>query len=161
MLNTLPLRWLIVEGLLPLFGAGFLYCLWGCARYLTTPRTQQFQFAWHEAIDSLGWLSGILIIAVQAAIKSWAAVEGEIISFGCIAGAVVCFLVLLSAMNERGQSSTWKPPLSTKIFSFFLVVAILAAASRAQLVSASRQSAAADGVAADSSKAAEQTGGAK
>lgn len=137
MLTNGQVRWLIFEGLIPLFGASILYCAWGLMKYLTaTPTpTSPFSFAWRECVDALGWLSGILIIAIQAAIKSWHTPDGEELSYWCMAGAGACLLLLLSAMNERGQNPAWQPPLSTKVSSFLLVLALLGAACRAQVES--------------------------
>lgn len=133
MLTNAQFRWLVFEGLTPLFGAGLLYWAWGCMKYVTAPSSGTFAFAWREAVDSMGWLSGILIIAVQAAIKSGKTADGELLSYWCIAGAGMCFLLLLSAMNERGQNPLWQPPLATKVCAFLLVVGLLAGACRAHV----------------------------
>jgi hypothetical protein len=134
MLTDAQMKWLFLEGLVPIFGAGFFYILWGVMRYLTSSAATPFSFAWKEAVDSLGWLSGILIIAIQSAIRGWDAADGHWLSYGCIGGALLCFMLLLSAMNDRGQNPAWQPPLSTKLASILLVVGLLFAACRAQLV---------------------------
>ena len=61
-------RWLLLEGVIPLFGAGILYWLYGLARMATS--TSSIRFVWSEAVDAIGWLYGGLIISVQMGIRS-------------------------------------------------------------------------------------------
>jgi hypothetical protein len=62
-------NWLLLEGLLPLAGAGVIYLLWGAFRYVAATDKAQFTYHWREAADPLGWLYGAIIIAAQSALK--------------------------------------------------------------------------------------------
>lgn len=111
-----PMKWLIFEGLLPIFGAGVLYSLWGLL----------IAIAWREAVDPLGWLYGALIIAIQASIRSAVGrAERSLLTWGCMIGAGFCLMLLLAAMNQRGQASGWQPRLPLKVFASLLVIGVL------------------------------------
>lgn len=122
------LTWLLVEGLLPLFGAGVLYVLWGVALYIAAnpqPKLTAFGFAWKEALDPLGWLYGGGILAVQSLVKTWT--NGALITkifFGL--EVLACLVLLFAAMTQRGQNANWKPPTSLTASAAALMVAILA-----------------------------------
>jgi hypothetical protein len=126
-------RWLIVEGLIPLFGASALYLLWGVASRITDDESPPAKFSWTEAADSMGWLYVGLILAIQSALRCWNAPTPQpVLGFGCVMCAIVCLILLLCAMAKRGQKPAWRPPLSMQITSVFLVIAILLAGYRAQ-----------------------------
>ncbi len=120
------LRWLLIEGLLPLAGAGVLYLIWGWARYINAKNKSRFIFAWKEALDPFGWLYGGGILCVQLVIKALA--KGGFpftLAFLAVEG-FVCTILLIAAMNERGQDPTWKPPKSLTAIAGALLIAILA-----------------------------------
>jgi hypothetical protein len=118
--------WLWFEGVIPLFGAGLLYLAWGCVRRVTATSWTSSSYTWKEAIDSMGWLYGALIIAVQSALKSAASTPPSAqLKWGCIIAAGFCALLLLSAMNERGQNPSWQPPPMLKGVAILLVLGIL------------------------------------
>jgi hypothetical protein len=126
-------KWLIVEGLIPLFGASALYLLWGVASRITDDESPPSPFSWGEAADSMGWLYVGLILAIQSALRCWkAATPQPVLGFGCVACAIVCLVFLLCAMAKRGQKPAWKPPLPMRLISVCLVVGILLAGYRAQ-----------------------------
>jgi hypothetical protein len=54
-------HWLLFEGIIPLFGAGFLYLAWGGVRRITAMSWSTSSYAWKETIDPMGWLYGALI----------------------------------------------------------------------------------------------------
>jgi hypothetical protein len=126
-------NWLLFEGVIPLFGAGFLYLAWGGVRRITAMSWSTSSYAWKESIDSMGWLYGALIIVIQTAIKSANATPpSSYLKWGCIIGGVLCALLLLSAMNERGQNALWRPPMLMKLVATLLVIGILSAGFVAQ-----------------------------
>lgn len=126
------IKWLILEGLLPLLGAGILYVIWGCCRYVASGNKSTFKFEWLQALDPLGWLYGAVIIACQSGLKGLAIKNSGLLPLMCFAVAAICFLLLISAMTERGQASGWQPPLSLQIWSGILVIGILFAGFRVQ-----------------------------
>lgn len=132
------LRWVLLEGMLPLFGAGLLYLLVGGALMVVRGTTSVASaYAWREAIDSMGWLYGSLTIAIQAAIKCFSATpQATFIGTGCIICASGCALLLLLAMTERGQTAAWKPPLPLRIFALVLAISAIALGYGAQSVPA-------------------------
>lgn len=118
--------WLIFEGIIPLFGAGALYLAWGCVRRVTATTWTSSSYVWSEAIDSMGWLYGALIIAVQAALRSANTTPPSSgLKWGCIIAAAICALLLLSAMNERGQNPSWRPTPMLKVVAIALVLGCL------------------------------------
>jgi hypothetical protein len=120
-----PMKWLIFEGLLPIFGAGVLYSLWGLLIAIARGSWKP-AFAWREAVDPLGWLYGALIIAIQASIRSAIGrAERSLLTWGCMIGAGFCLMLLLAAMNQRGQASGWQPRLPLKVFASLLVIGVL------------------------------------
>jgi hypothetical protein len=106
-------RWLVLEGILPLFGASVLYLLLGMGRWVSYQKSAgaSFTFAWKEALDSFGWLYGATVIAAQSAKKLFAAsgVSSSVGWMNVIAGAM-CVLVLIAGMLNRGETAGWKPP---------------------------------------------------
>jgi hypothetical protein len=119
-------RWLLLEGITPLFGAGFFYVLWGACRYIAAVNKAAFKYHWAEALDPLGWLYGALIVAVQTATKCLSGTSiHESVAWWCIAGSVACLFLLLAAMNDRAASPGWKPPLVLQGLAVILVGAIL------------------------------------
>lgn len=125
--------WLLFEGALPLFGAGALYLCWGTVRYISAAAGATQHYDWKEALDAVGWLYGALIIAVQSAVRSAAAAPpSTFLKWGCSMGAGFCALLLLSAMNERSQSSGWRPPALLKTITLFAVLGILSGGFLAQ-----------------------------
>jgi hypothetical protein len=126
------LKWLLLEALLPLFGATLVYLALGGGRWITLRRGQQFRWRWREATDSMGWLYGGAILAVQAGFK---ADESEIflqypeniavwVSF---AAAGFCAILLTSAMFARGDDPCWKPPPAMLILTCALMAVIVCA----------------------------------
>jgi hypothetical protein len=120
------LTWLLLEGVLPLMGAAVIYLLWGGFRYVAAMESAQFTYQWAAAADPLGWLYGALIIAVQSAVKSFSAPSRhEFLAWACIIGAILCLVLLLAAMTERGAVSEWKPPRRLHRYALALVGVIL------------------------------------
>lgn len=125
-------KWLVFEGLLPMFGAGVLFAIWGIS-LAVVKGTLSSQYAWREAIDSIGWMYGALIIAIQSALRSFSAKpEATGLAWGCIIAAAICFIMLLAAMNQRGLDNNWRPPLSLKLVATMLVIAVLVAGYASQ-----------------------------
>ncbi|MGH8474840.1 MAG: hypothetical protein ACRER2_03570 [Methylococcales bacterium] len=131
-MSDFAIRWLIFEGLLPLLGAGILYTIWGGCRYIAASDKSTFAFVWWQAIDPLGWLYGAVIIACQSGLKGLEVGDAGLLPSVCFMVAAICFLLLISAMTERGQDSTWQAPRSLQILSAALVIAILCAGFQVQ-----------------------------
>jgi hypothetical protein len=125
-------RWLVMEGLLPLLGAGALYVSLGVALYVAATKGVPFTFSWKEWIDPLGWLYGGAILAVQAGMTSLDSHSPFHVTFFCFAAGAMSLLFLLAAMTNRGQQAAWQPPFSLKLIAAFLVVVILYAGYKAQ-----------------------------
>lgn len=116
---------MFVEGLLPLCGAGALYLFWGLARFIAANPKTGFTFAWKEALDPFGWLYGGAILAVQLLVKILSQQGLPAVAFFLGFEGFACMILLIAAMNERGQKATWKPPAAVTGVAAFLVIAIL------------------------------------
>jgi hypothetical protein len=124
-LNDMQFSWLMLEGVLPLTGAGILYLLWGFFRYTSTNNKAAFKYEWWEAVDPLGWLYGAVIISAQSASKGFTSGSHEVLSWMCIGGGFACLMLLLAAMTDRGGDAAWKPPASLQLSAALLVIMIL------------------------------------
>jgi hypothetical protein len=128
MINTW--HWLIWEAALPLFGAPVLYLLFGFGKWVTTEKGKPFKWAWNQAFDPLGCLYGGAFLALHAEMKgkdapAYAQLTNSVwVSFG---SAGFCLIVLASAMFNRGDSATWKPPLSMLILTSLVIWLIVSA----------------------------------
>jgi hypothetical protein len=118
-------RWLFMEGLIPLLGAGALFLLWGICRFAVASDKSKFTYAWPQALDPLGWLYGAVIIAFQAGWKGVGISGAGVLPYVCFAAAAICLLLLISAMTERGALATWEPPTRLKVCALLLVLGIL------------------------------------
>ena len=130
-------RWLVVEGLLPLLGAGVLFLLWGAMRWVTASDKSKFNYSWKEARDPMAWLYGAAILSVQAGSTSASIGSSSILTISSFAAGVGCLLLLLSAMTNRGEDAKWKPPLSLELVVIVLIIAILTAGYKAHALAAS------------------------
>jgi hypothetical protein len=86
----------------------------------------QFTFAWKESIDPFGWLYGGGILSVQLAIKALAKGGFPVVLMFLALEGFTCTILLIAAMNERGEDPAWKPPKSLTGTAAGLVVTILA-----------------------------------
>ncbi len=100
--------------------------LWGAFRYLADADKAKFQYAWAEALDSLGWLYGAGILALQSARRSLAANVGLTVPLYCFLAAAVATLALVAGMTNRGTTPSWRPPRSFHVTSVVWTLAILA-----------------------------------
>lgn len=123
------LNWLLIEGIVPLFGASLLYLLFGVAKKIVA--TGAFNFAWREACDPIGWLYGTLIISVQSVIRGLPKYEANRgIILACGGGGLACAILLVAAMYERGAASTaagasYSPRWYTSVASAGLTICVL------------------------------------
>jgi len=125
------LSWLFFEGLVPVFGAGIIFLLYGGCRYMVGATA----FSWKAAIDPQGWLYCGLIIAIQAALRSLEAKTPKFfLGVFCIFCATLCGLLLIAAMAERGGNLAWRAPTRLKVGSFFLIVIIITAGYAVQAI---------------------------
>ena len=130
-----PIKWLLLEALLPLFGATIIYALLGAAKWLVTPKTKRVKWAWKEAFDSMGWLYGGAILAVQAGLRGEdTATYGEntYVVWTCFGVALLCGFVLAAAMVARGEDPDWKPPTIMLICTCVLMAVIVLSAFKIQ-----------------------------
>ncbi len=127
-------KWLIFEGLIPLFGAAFIYTFWGACRFVVATNKSIFKYGWKQALDPLGWLYGAVIIAFQSGLDGITVTNAGIFPYTCFAAALACFFLLMAAMTERGQSSAWQPPISLQLITGVLVLVILFASFKVQVL---------------------------
>lgn len=107
------LEWLLLEALLPLFGATIFYALLGAARWLVTPKARRMGWAWTGAVDPTGWLYGGTILAVRAGLqgKNLAIYdESPYVVITAFTAAFIAGIILTAAMVARGEDPEWKPP---------------------------------------------------
>jgi len=131
MYSNAQLSWLFFEGLVPVFGAGIIFLLYGWCRYMVGATA----YSWNEAIDPQGWLYCGLIIAIQAALRSLQAETPKFfLGVFCIVCATLCGLLLIAVMAERGGNLAWRTPTRLKVGSFVLIVIIIANGYAAQAV---------------------------
>lgn len=128
------IKWLLSEGILPLLGAGVLYLIWGCCRFVVTTDRTQFNYHWWQAIDTLGWLYGAVILSIQAGLKGFGVARTGVLPLFCFIAAAICLLLLISAMTERGANPKWEPPLKLKFAAGILAIGILIAGFRVQSI---------------------------
>jgi hypothetical protein len=126
-------KWLVMEGTVPLLGAAALYTAMGVCNYIVSARGT-FIFKWSQALDSLGWLYGGAILAMQSGMKGWNVANVGVLPQTCFAVALVCLLILIAAMMERGKNANWHPPILLKVLSAVLVGIILYAGFETQLI---------------------------
>lgn len=123
MFEQTQIAWLLWEGLVPLFGASGVYLASGFYKRLASPGSI---FAWSEAVDSMGWLYGALIIAVQSAVRLFEAGAPYFhAGIGCIICVFACGMQLLAGMNERGANRSWQPPKQFKLFAVVIIAMVL------------------------------------
>ena len=127
-------KWLVMEGAVPLLGAAALYTVMGVCTYIVSTAKGAFAFQWSQALDSLGWLYGGAILAMQSGMKGWDVKNVGVLPQTCFAVALVSLLILIAAMLERGKDPSWQPPKLLKLLSAVLVVAILYAGFETQLI---------------------------
>jgi len=125
-------RWLFIEALLPLFGAAVLFSSWGLVRKLSN--NGGLTYDWMAAIDPVSWLYGGSILAFQAGLKGVDARQAGVLPFACFVAAAISILILMAAMNERGQDAGWKPPRRLTVTTVLLVAGILIASFRVQAI---------------------------
>ncbi|WP_150587073.1 hypothetical protein [Pandoraea communis] len=130
-------KWVLLEALLPLFGASLIYGFFGVARWLVTPATKRVTWAWGESFDAMGWLYGGVILAVQAGIRGYAIADTGphlVVVWICFIAAVACGILLSAAMMARGEDHEWKPPAVMLVSTCFLMIVIVVAAHTVQEV---------------------------
>ncbi|VVD85242.1 hypothetical protein PIN31115_01321 [Pandoraea iniqua] len=130
-------KWVLLEALLPLFGASLIYGFLGVARWLVTPEIKRVKWAWGEAFDTMGWLYGGVILAVQAGIRGYeAAVHGPhlVVVWICFVAAIACAILLSAAMMARGEDHEWKPPTVMLVSTSLLMIVIVVTAHTIQEV---------------------------
>ena len=129
-------QWVVLQGILPLLGAGALFLLWGAIRWLTISDKSKFAYSWAQARDPMAWLYGAAILSVEAGSTSASAGNSSSLTILCFVAGVVCLLLLLSAMTNRGENERWKPPKSLELVAILLIIAILTAGYKAHALTA-------------------------
>lgn len=118
-------KWLLLEAMVPLVGTAILY--WALLLCFRVAESTSFTFQWEEAIDSLGWLYGAAVLAIQASVKGWDSKATGLIPAGCAGIAIACFLMLITAMFSKAADATWKPGKRMKIGATLITVVVLVA----------------------------------
>lgn len=119
------IKWLLLEGALPLLGAGALYILYGFGRWVSSDNKSSFALRIKAAVDPMGWLYGAIIVAMQTGLKGFGVSAAGNMPFWAFGGAAIAGIVLLAAMGDKGQKAGWEPPTSLQIFSGLMVGVIL------------------------------------
>lgn len=125
-------RWLALEALVPLFGAAVLFVIWGALRYVAMSSKDGYVYQWKQAFDPMGWLYGGAVLAFQAGTKGIGIANSGTLPYWCYGSAVICVLLLIAAMTERGHSTSWAPPKSLTLVSLVLVIFIVVASCSVQ-----------------------------
>ncbi|VVE57270.1 hypothetical protein [Pandoraea commovens] len=128
-------KWVLLEALLPLFGATLIYGFLGAAKWLVTPACRRVKWAWGQAFDSMGWLYGGAILAVQSGLRGVDhSVSGQnsIAVWICFGTALLCGAVVAAGMITRGEIPEWKPPGILIVFTCVLMAVIVVSAYNVQ-----------------------------
>jgi hypothetical protein len=99
-----------------------IYLVWGACRLAATMERSEFNYRWGEAADPLGWLYGAIIIAAQTAVRDFTLSSHRfVLGWISVFAGVVCLLLLVAAMTNRGATSSWRPP---PLFQMLTVVCV-------------------------------------
>ena len=104
-------KWLLVEGMVPIFGAGVIYLAMGvCVLIVEKKKGQPFSYPWKEALDPIGWLYGGAVPSTMIAVRSGRAGGGlpALEGFAIFASAV-CLLLLITVFRTKVENVTWRP----------------------------------------------------
>lgn len=122
-------RWLLFEGMLPLVGTALLYwALLVC--FAVVEAKNSMNFKWHEGIDSMGWLYGAAVLAIQTGFKGWGVATTGPIPWFCWAASIACFLLLIAAIFAKAADGTWQPKARMKWGATILTGLVLLAGFR-------------------------------
>jgi hypothetical protein len=119
-----PVQWLLLQGLVPVFGAGIFYLAVGGAGWIAAQNKQTYKYDWKQVFDPIGWLYASVVIAAQSGVKSVLVKDFPILPYAFGFVGVASLIVLMAAMQERGKGE-WAPALSLRITSLALVCASL------------------------------------
>ena len=123
---TEAVKWLLIEGLVPLFGAGVIYLAMGlCVLVVEKQKGKAFSYPWREAFDPIGWLYGGAVLSTMIAVRSTAAVVPAILQFFAILTSAACLLLLITAFRTKAEKADWKPSSLMSWVSGILVAATL------------------------------------
>jgi hypothetical protein len=123
---TEAVKWLLIEGLVPIFGAGAIYLAMGlCVLVVEKQKGKPFSYPWREAFDPIGWLYGGAVLSMMIAVRSAAAVVPPILQGFAIGASAACMLLLITAFRTKAEKADWKPSNLMSWVSGILVAATL------------------------------------
>lgn len=125
-------RWLLLEGILPLLGANIVYLLLSASLLNAFDKNakdaqgnpSKFVFSWQPVWDPVAWLYGTCLLAFQLGFAS--ASSSPVLCVILFAAAIACSFQLMGAMHYRGSQQNWKPRRSLIATALILVVVVLA-----------------------------------
>ena len=119
-------RWLLVEGMVPIFGAGAIYLAMGvCVLIVEKKKGQPFSYPWKEALDPIGWLYGGAVLSTMIAVRSAVPVVSAALEGFAIFASAACLLLLITAFRTKAENPTWRPSTLMSTASGILVAATL------------------------------------
>ena len=120
------LKWLLIEGMVPLFGAGAIYLAMGlCVLVVEKQKGKPFSYPWREALDPIGWLYGGAVLATMIAVRSSSPAVPAALEFFAILSSAACLLLLITAFRTKAEKPDWKPSTLMSSVSGILVAATL------------------------------------
>ena len=123
---TEAVKWLLIEGLVPIFGAGAIYLAMGlCVLVVEKQKGKPFNYPWREAFDPIGWLYGGAVLSMMIAVRSAAAVVPATLQVFAIGASAACMLLLITAFRTKAEKADWKPSNLMSWVSGILVAATL------------------------------------
>jgi len=123
---TEAVKWLLIEGVVPLFGAGVIYLAMGlCVLVVEKQKGKPFSYPWREAFDPIGWLYGGAVLSTMIAVRSSAVVVPATLESFAILAAAACMLLLITAFRTKAERPDWKPSTLMSWVSGILVAATL------------------------------------
>ena len=120
------LKWLLIEGMVPIFGAGLIYLLMGiCLLIVEKKQGKPFRYPWKEALDPIGWLYGGAVLATMIAVRSSAPTVSAALQGFAIGSAAMCLLLLITAFRTKAEDPAWRPSTLMSTASGILVAGTL------------------------------------
>jgi hypothetical protein len=118
--------WVVLEGIVPIFGAGLLYILLGIGKKITIRAGRPFSYNWRDSLDPIGWLYAGAVVASAIGMKTTSGVDPKF-RYACLTCGFFCVLLLIAAFHSKADDPTWEPPPVMSWVAGLLVIVILAA----------------------------------
>jgi multisubunit Na+/H+ antiporter MnhB subunit len=120
------LKWLLIEGMVPMFGAGVIYLAMGvCVLIVEKKKGKRFTYPWKEALDPIGWLYGGAVLSTMIAVRSASPAVSAALQGFAICASAVCLLLLITAFRTKAEDPAWRPSALMSTASGILVAGTL------------------------------------